>query len=459
MSLGSLSLNPALARIPMIAFLSDRSGDEEVYILFDDGQVRPLTDNRTRTVDLDWSPDGRTVAFASNLQGGQIFDIVIIDVETEEETNLTEGKFGSNMQKPRWAPTGDPRILVESPALPGQGDHHWDIGMMDLTEEPLKIVNITHAGGEGIGQDVEGAWSPDGTMMVFQGERVGFPEGTLDIFIADMTTEIPGVNQTQITKDPEADQRARWSPDGKKIVFESKRDGDWEIFVVDIDGKNLKQLTNNDATDRNAEWSKNGIVFESKRDGNFEIYRMDPDGNNQVNLTNDPGLDGKPLWSPNGAKILFESRRDKNRELYVMDADGSNLKNLTKNSHKDTYGRWNPVYFKSSVEPQQKLITTFGEIKSTRLLQNYPNPFNPETWIPYQLAHDNHVVIRIHDANGRIIRVLYLEEKKAGTYLRKDEAAYWDGRNDKGEKVASGLYFYQLKAGDFTATKKMVISK
>ena len=93
------------------------------------------------------------------------------------------------------------------------------------------------------------------------------------------------------------------------------------------------------------------------------------------------------------------------------------------------------------------------------LLQNYPNPFNPETWIPYQLSTDSEVVISIYDTNGENIRQLDLGYQHVGTYITRDRAAYWDGEDMYGEPVASGLYFYQIRAGAFSASRKMVILK
>ncbi len=95
----------------------------------------------------------------------------------------------------------------------------------------------------------------------------------------------------------------------------------------------------------------------------------------------------------------------------------------------------------------------------TRLLKNYPNPFNPETWIPYQLAADTDVTITIYDMRGNLIRTLDLGHRSAGTYYSRSRAAYWDGRNDSGESVASGVYYYTLSAGDFTTTRKMLLRK
>ncbi|MGQ9608197.1 MAG: FlgD immunoglobulin-like domain containing protein [bacterium] len=95
--------------------------------------------------------------------------------------------------------------------------------------------------------------------------------------------------------------------------------------------------------------------------------------------------------------------------------------------------------------------------KESRLLQNYPNPFNPDTWIPYQLKEASEVEIRIYESTGRIVRTLNLGYKEPGYYESRERAAYWDGRNEYGERVASGVYFYNIKAGKFTSTRKMVI--
>ena len=97
--------------------------------------------------------------------------------------------------------------------------------------------------------------------------------------------------------------------------------------------------------------------------------------------------------------------------------------------------------------------------KETALLPNYPNPFNPETWIPYQLAKPAEVTLNIYAVDGKLVRTLALGHQPVGSYQEKSRAAYWDGRNAVGEPVASGVYFYTLKAGDFAATRKMLIRK
>ena len=102
-----------------------------------------------------------------------------------------------------------------------------------------------------------------------------------------------------------------------------------------------------------------------------------------------------------------------------------------------------------------------GDVRpqETVLAQNFPNPFNPETWIPYQLSEGTEVSIQIYDVSGRLVRSLDLGWQPVGSYMTPSSAAYWDGRNAVGERVASGIYFYTLQTSDFAATRRMVILK
>ena len=119
--------------------------------------------------------------------------------------------------------------------------------------------------------------------------------------------------------------------------------------------------------------------------------------------------------------------------------------------------------FQKGIAVLQNLLTTLRETetvpKTTALLANYPNPFNPETWIPYQLAKSTDVTLSIYAADGKLVRHLILGYQDAGMYHSRTRAAYWDGKNAIGEPVASGLYFYTLTAGDFSATRKLLIRK
>ncbi len=142
-----------------------------------------------------------------------------------------------------------------------------------------------------------------------------------------------------------------------QIVFHSKRDGNWEIYVMDADGGNPRNLTKNRNDDTFPSWSPDGkrVAFVSDRDGHVmngistaEIYVIDADGDNPQNLTNNPGSDRDPSWSPDGKRIAFSSlRRDKDGNLghfdiYVMDADGGNPRRLTENPHGARSPSWSP---------------------------------------------------------------------------------------------------------------------
>ena len=118
-----------------------------------------------------------------------------------------------------------------------------------------------------------------------------------------------------------------------------------------------------------------------------------------------------------------------------------------------------PDAIKKGIAVLEQLLATLTIPTETRLFANYPNPFNPETWIPYQLSEPAEVTLHIYAIDGTLIRTVALGHQPAGMYHNRSRAAYWDGRNEIGESVASGLYFYMLSAGDFTATRKMLIRK
>jgi Tol biopolymer transport system component len=144
-----------------------------------------------------------------------------------------------------------------------------------------------------------------------------------------------------------------WSPDGRKLAFESTRDGNSDIYVIGVDGSDETRLTTDRAFDADPAWSPDGtrIAFTSTRDGNKEIYGMNADGSNPRRLTNDGGavanidadaVDQDPAWSPDGRRIAFESNRDRNYEIYVVNADGSGLERLTNHPAQDALPAWSP---------------------------------------------------------------------------------------------------------------------
>ena len=218
-----------------------------------------------------------------------------------------------------------------------------------------------------------------------------------------------------------------------------------------------------------------GSNVESVRELNNVPYGIAVDASNEkVYVTNSRGkiqrfdLDGSSyewnfivkLDSPRGIAVDVAGRR-----VYWTEADGIRRANLSGRNIQDVAtGIGTPVSIALSVAPvNREAPAAPGAVAAapdaTALHANYPNPFNPETWIPYQLQQAADVQISIHSQSGVLVRELSLGYQSAGQYMSRSRAAYWDGRNQLGEPVASGLYFYTLTAGDFSATRRMLILK
>lgn len=107
----------------------------------------------------------------------------------------------------------------------------------------------------------------------------------------------------------------------------------------------------------------------------------------------------------------------------------------------------------------KKFVSPLSRPQQSALLQNFPNPFNPNTWIPFQLKEASEVTIRIYNSAGEVVRQLELGHKPAGLYVSQDRAVFWDGKDRFGMNVASGIYFYNIQAGNFSAVKKLIVLK
>ena len=195
-------------------------------------------------------------------------------------------------------------------------------------------------------------WSPDGRRIAFESYR----SGNFDIFVMNAD----GTGQTNLTNHPGDDREPSWSPAGRRIVFESYRDGpgtdifgrNAEIYVMNADGTGQTKLTNNPASDRYPSWSPDGrrIAFYSTRDDDFcgDLYVMNIDGSGKTSLTRNVPFGGwSASWSPDGRRIAFVTGCGQNRQhggfqIYVMDADGSNPTPLTDAPGDDEYPSWSP---------------------------------------------------------------------------------------------------------------------
>ena len=168
-------------------------------------------------------------------------------------------------------------------------------------------------------------------LIAFESTR----DGNADIFV--MNTD--GSAVVNVTNDPAVDGDPAWSPDGSKLAFATTRDGNTEIYVMNVNGSGLVRLTDDPAVDRFPSWSPDGstiafnrdVVFETSQDTVFEIYLMDADGSNQRRLTNEMADDVEPAWLADGSRIVFCSWRSGNADLWSMNPDGTGLTNLTNN--------------------------------------------------------------------------------------------------------------------------------
>jgi hypothetical protein len=195
-----------------------------------------------------------------------------------------------------------------------------------------RVVGVDGTGGrlltQTAGDDRDPSWSPDGARLAFESYR--FRQQS-DIF----TIAVDGSEERRLTEDPAFDGDPAWSPDGTRIAFTSLRDGNKEIYVMAADGSAPQRLTNdgravadpaNELVDENPQWSPDGrrLVFDSTRDGNFEVYAMNADGSGPVRLTDHPAIDANPSFSPDGRLVLFDSDRERRdvRDLYTVSAGG-----------------------------------------------------------------------------------------------------------------------------------------
>ena len=238
-----------------------------------------------------------------------------------------------------------------------------------------------------------------------------------------------------------------------RIAFESGREGNTEIYLMDSDGGNQQNLTNNPASDHSPSWSPDGkrIVFVSDRAGHakdgihgrptYEIYVIDADGSNPQNLTNHRGDDGSPSWSPDGKRIVFSSDRDQGRddphnsEIYVMDADGGNQQNLTNSPHEDQYPSWSPdgkrIVFSSSREGHfRNILRITDEIyvmdadggNEQRLTENRNNDWQP-VWSP-----DGERIAFSSDTKGDVrIFDIYVMDADGGNLQNLTNHHTWNG--------------------------------
>ena len=193
-----------------------------------------------------------------------------------------------------------------------------------------------HADGQGQDNTLDTSQRGVNGKLVFASDA----SGNYDIYLANTA----GNNQLQLTNSAADDIDPAWSPDGTKIVFISKRDGNLEIYVMNADGSNQTRLTNTAADEFDPAWAPNGAKIAFSRDGggDLDVFTMNADGSAQTNVTNNSADDAFPTWSPDSTKLAFTSDRSGNADIFVMNANGSNPVNVSNNSSNDDFPAWSP---------------------------------------------------------------------------------------------------------------------
>jgi TolB protein len=293
-----------------IVFVSWRDGNGEVYAMDADGSgPRNLTQHPAKDVRPAWSPDGRRITFVTGRDGNG--EVYVMNADGSGKRNLTRDRASDDY--PTWSPDGRRIAFLRV------------LRVHRSTRSYLYVVNADGSGlrrltRNGTYTNQQVVWSPDGRT----------------IYLGRYLVSTDGSGARTLRYIP---LTAVWSPDGRRIAFARARTGPApccyssysDIYVMHADGSGTRKLTHNARQNAEPAWSPDGrrIAFVSRRDGNAEVYVMNADGSGQRNLTRHPAKDVHPTWSPDGRRIAFVSNRDGRLEAHVMNADGSGQRSLT----------------------------------------------------------------------------------------------------------------------------------
>lgn len=286
------------------------------------GQAEAVSEERNEEIAVSPVVDRTRVAFVSDRDGNP--EIYIMNSDGSGQYNLSNSPSADYW--PHWSPDSTKIVF-----------HAYEASDTDRENADIYLMNADGTDWNRLTRSVASekfpSWAPDGRRIVFVSNQTG------DYEIYTMKDD--GSDVIQVTNNPAKDYFPSWSPDGNHILFESDREGNVDIYRMDRDGSNIIRLTDSDATDTGASWSPNGdyIAFGSDRSGQREIWIMSRDGSSLVQLT-DYGAH-QPGWSPDSKRLLFVSKYQSEYEnIFIMDNDGKNLVQLTTASAHDVNPSW-----------------------------------------------------------------------------------------------------------------------
>jgi Tol biopolymer transport system component len=306
-----------------IIFTSNRDGDEEIYSMSADGSGVQRLTSTANRDDLSILSPDGS-KIAYACQPSSDGEVCMMNTDGSGQVNITNTAF--NDQPFSFSPDSKKVAMMTNRYL--SGGH--EIATMNLDGTGVtRITNNTNI------DDATPMFSPDGKKILFTSKR----NNNTDIYIVNAD----GTGETRLTTDPKSDESPMFSPDGKKIVFTSFRNTYNEIYTMNIDGTNQTRLTNANEGNYNPIFSPDGkkILFvRAYYLFTRDICIMDADGSNFKRLTNNSTEDTRPTFSPDGQSILFEAYTAGKGELYKMNLDGTGLINLTNNPASDSYSSW-----------------------------------------------------------------------------------------------------------------------
>lgn len=434
-----------------LAFWSNRDGGKEIYLMNADGSnVKRLTNNLVDDVNPSWSPDGSRILFESERDGNR--ELYVMDTEGGNQVRLTRDNAVDSTAT--WSPDGSLIAFASNRDTgPPYNPYNMDIYVMNADGSHVRrIVDDPE-------YDVGPQWSPDGRKIVFMTGR----NGNFDVY--QMNAD--GTDQRNMTSDyKRSDGAPVWSIDGHNIVFARGIEGKDQLFVMDADGSNLKRVTHNSANNSSPGWSPDGskLIFQTDQDGNWEIYVISVDGE-LAQLTDDAADDLSPEWSPDGNRIAFSSNRHGKQHIYVMNTDGSSLAQITNSAGEDTEPSWSAdgkrIVFTSSRDGNSEIYVMNADGSNQTRLTNDPAVDSTPRWsvsgkILFTRNQGGQADIYVMDDGGRTVSRLTTIGASRASWAPDGKKVAFVSRSTE---IIGGAYWLQVYVIDADGSNLKMITR